>query len=133
MIGLSHIAGLLAAATHFYGIREGYRRPVSRTAPMARWISLESMLASGVAAAESGFAILLTLFSYWTQHGYTMIGTVLPAVTGTTLIVVGAQNVLGGFLLAIINGHEAEFLKEKPESALQPSISRREFPRAASR
>jgi hypothetical protein len=136
MIGLSHIAGLLAAATHLYGVREGYRRPGSRTAPIARWISLESMLASGVAAAGFGFAVLLTLFSYWTQHGYTMIGTVLPAVTGTTLIVVGAQNVLGGFLLAIINGHDAEFLKEKPESALQltkPSISRQEFPRAASR
>jgi len=136
MIGLSHVAGLLAAATHLYGIREGYRRPAPRTAPMARWISLESMLASGLAVAASGFAILLTLFGYWTRHGYTMIGTVLPAVTGTTLIVVGAQNVLGGFLLAIINGHEAEFLKEKPESAPQltkPSISRQEFPRAASR
>jgi mannose/fructose/N-acetylgalactosamine-specific phosphotransferase system component IIC len=103
---------------------------------MAQWISLESMLASGLAVAASGFAILLTLFSYWTRHGYTTIGTVLPAVTGTTLIVVGAQNILGGFLLAIINGHEAEFLKEKPESAPQltkPSISWQEFPRAASR
>jgi len=135
MIGLSHVAGLLSAATHLYGIREGYRRPAPRTAPMARWISLESMLTSGVAAAASGFAILLTLFGYWTQHGYTMIGTVLPAVTGT-LIVVGAQNILGGFLLAIISGHDAEFLKDRPQSALQltkPSISRQEFPRAASR
>ena len=136
MIGLSHVAGLLAAATHLYGVREGYRRPASWTAPMAQWISLESMLASGSAVAASGFAILLTLFSYWTQHGYTMIGTVLPAVTGTTLIVVGAQNILGGFLLAIISGHEADFLKDRPESAPQltkPSISRQEFPRAASR
>lgn len=136
MIGLSHVAGLLAAATHLYGVREGYRRPAPWTESMVQWISLESMLASGLAVAASGFAILLTLFSYWTQHGHTMIGTVLPAVTGTTLIVVGAQNVLGGFLLAIINGHEAEFLKEKPESAPQltkRSISRQEFPRAASR
>jgi hypothetical protein len=136
MIGLSHIAGLLAAATHLYGTSQGYRRPAPWAAPMAQWISLESMLASGLAVAASGFAILLTLFSYWTQHGYTTIGTVLPAVTGTTLIVVGAQNILGGFLLAIINGHEAEFLKEKPESAPQltkPSISWQEFPRAASR
>ena len=136
MIGLSHVAGLLAAATYLYGVREGYRRPAPRTAPMARWISLESMLASGVAAAGFGFAILLTLFGYWTRHGYTMIGTVLPAVAGTTLIVVGAQNILGGFLLAIINGHEADFLKDRPESAprlAKPLISRQEFPRAASR
>ena len=40
-----------------------------------------------------------------------MINTVLPAVTGTTLIVVGAQNILGGFLLAVISGNEADFLK----------------------
>jgi hypothetical protein len=136
MIGLSHIAGLLAAATHLYGVREGYRRPPPRTAPMARCISLESMLASGLAVAASGFAILLTLFSYWTQHGYTMIGTVLPAVTGTTLIVVGAQNILGGFLLAIISGHDADFLKDRPQSAprlANPPIPRQEFPRAASR
>jgi len=136
MIGLSHIAGLLAAATHLYGTSQGYRRPAPWAAPMAQWITLESMLASGLAVAASGFAILLTLFSYWTQHGYTTIGTVLPAVAGTTLIVVGAQNVLGGFLLAIISGHEADFLKERPESAprmAKPSISWQEHPRAASR
>jgi hypothetical protein len=135
MIGLSHVAGLIAAATHLYGIRQGYRRPAPWTAPMAQWISLESMLASGLAVAASGFAILLTLFSYWTQHGYTMIGTVLPAVTGTTLIVVGAQNILGGFLLAIISGHEADFLKNRPESALRLANARayrREPKRAAS-
>jgi len=88
-----------------------------------------------LAVAASGFAILLTLFSYWTQHGYTTIVTVLPAVTGTTLIVVGAQNVLGGFLLAIINGHEAEFLKGRPQSAprlANPRAPQREPKRAAS-
>jgi hypothetical protein len=135
MIGLSHIAGLLAAATHLYGTSQGYRRPAPWAAPIAQWISLESMLASGLAVAASGFAILLTLFSYWTQHGYTTIGTVLPAVTGTTLIVVGAQNVLGGFLLAIISGHEAEFLKNRPECAprlANPRAHRREPKRAAS-
>lgn len=111
MIGLSHIAGLLAAATHLYGVRQGYRRPAAWTAPMAHWISLESMLASGLVVGALGFAILLMLLGYWTRHGFLMISTVLPAVTGTTLIVVGAQNMLGGFLLAIINGHEADFLK----------------------
>jgi hypothetical protein len=97
MIGLSHIAGLLAAATNLYGVREGYRRPAPRTAPMARWISLESMLASGLVVGALGFAILLMLLGYWTRHGYLMISTVLPAVTGTTLIVVGAQTFWADF------------------------------------
>lgn len=97
MIGLSHIAGLLAAATNLYGVREGYRRPTPRTAPMARWISLESMLASGLVLGALGFAILLIVLGYWTRHGYLMISTVLPAVTGTTLIVVGAQTFWADF------------------------------------
>jgi hypothetical protein len=33
-------------------------------------------------------------------------------VIGTSLVVVGVQNALGGFLLAILNGNEAEFLRE---------------------
>ena len=41
-----------------------------------------------------------------------------------TLIAVGAQNALGGFLLAIINGNEAEFLKVQPKAPTQrPSAS----------
>ena len=58
MIGLSHIAGLLAAATHLLW-RQGRLSPsgpAPRTAPMARCISLESMLASGLAVSSvSGF------------------------------------------------------------------------------
>ena len=34
--------------------------------------------------------------------------TVLPAVAGSTLVVMGVQNMLGGFLIAIVNGNEAE-------------------------
>jgi hypothetical protein len=41
------------------------------------------------------------------------IGNALSAVVGTTLIFVGAQNALRGFLLAIINGNEAPLLNDK--------------------
>ena len=37
--------------------------------------------------------------------------SVLPAVLGTLLITLGAQNALGGFLLAIVSGNEARFLE----------------------
>ena len=70
---------------------------------------------SGAAVFSLGFAILLAVLGYWSHHHYTAIKSVLPAVVGVTLIVIGAQNALGGFLLAIINGNEAEFLKETAE------------------
>jgi hypothetical protein len=46
---------------------------------------------------------------------------VLPAVIGTTLIVVGVQNALGGFLLAILNGNEAEFLRTPDWQEQEPT------------
>jgi glycosyltransferase involved in cell wall biosynthesis len=112
MLGVAHITALLAAATHLYGIREGYQRPASWTPQLARFVSLESMLLSGLALIGTGFALLLGVVGYWTQNRFGAIGNVLPAVLGTSLLTIGAQNALGGFLLAIIAGNEAEFLKK---------------------
>jgi glycosyltransferase involved in cell wall biosynthesis len=122
MLGVAHTSGLLAAATHLYGIREGYRRPGPRTSKFSRWISLETMLMSGLAAAIGGLIVLFMVVGYWSAHGFTAIGSVLPAVLGTMLIVVGAQNALGGFLLAIVGGNEASFLRQP---ARQPMAMRR--------
>jgi hypothetical protein len=111
MLGVAHTSGLLAAATHLYGVREGYRRPSVRAAKFSRWVSLETMVASGLAAVTCGLIVLLTVIGYWSARGFAAIGSVTPAVLGTTLIVIGAQNALGGFLLAVIGGNEASFLK----------------------
>lgn len=113
MLGLGHSAGLLAAATHLYGVREGYRRPDARAARWARWISLESMLGAGILGAATGVCVLAAVVWYWSRHSYGPIGSVLPAVLGTSLMVLGTQNALGGFLLAVIGGNEAAFLKER--------------------
>jgi len=112
MLGLGHIACLLAAAVHLYGRRQGFRQPSPWEAQVAPWISLETMVIAGGTAFMSGFSVLVFVVGYWSEHHYAAIGNMLPAVVGTTLMVVGAQNVLGGFLLAVINGHEAEFLSE---------------------
>ena len=114
MLGMSHVAGLIAAASHLYGVREGYRRPSVWTSRMSRWVSLESMLVSGAIFAIAGLAILFGVVAYWSAAQYASIVNVLPAVAGTSLIVVGMQNALGGFLLAILNGNEAEFLRNIP-------------------
>ncbi|WP_020176022.1 glycosyltransferase family 2 protein [Methyloferula stellata] len=119
MLGLAHIAGLLAVAVHLYGRRQGYRHSSPWEARVASWISLETMLLAGGVAFMTGFGVLVLVLGYWSQHHFMAIGNMLPAVIGTTLMVIGAQNVLGGFLLAVINGHEADFLNEEK---YQPAV-----------
>jgi glycosyltransferase involved in cell wall biosynthesis len=117
LLGLSHIEILLATASHLYGRRQGYRRPSTWEERLSNWATLEAMLISGALAIVAGLATLLGVLGYWSGHHFAAINTVLPAVLGTTLIVVGAQNALGGFLLAIINGNEAKFLAATDEPA----------------
>jgi glycosyltransferase involved in cell wall biosynthesis len=123
MLGMSHAAGLLAAASHLYGVRENYRRPSPLTVFLARWVSLETMLVAGLGGVLAGLAMLFAVVAYWSAGSYGPIFNVLPAVAGISLIVIGVQNALGGFLLAIICGNEADFLGEmnRAEKAFAPS------------
>jgi glycosyltransferase involved in cell wall biosynthesis len=111
VLTVAHTAALLAAAGVLYGVREGYRPPSEWARSLARWVSLETMLIAGVAAALVGFGILGYLLSYWSVHAFKPIANVLPAVLGTSLVVIGAQNVLGGFMLSIIAGNDANFMR----------------------
>ncbi len=114
LLGLAHIGFLFAASSHLYGRRAGYRPKSGRLDAFSKWITLETMLIAGVALIAAGLAILVGVLGYWSQNHFSAIRSALPAAVGATLLVLGAQNALGGFLLAIVNGNEAEFLK--PES-----------------
>ena len=120
MLGVAHVTGLLAAASHLYGIREGYQRPATWTPVLARWVSLESMLIAGLLMIAAGLAVLIGVIGYWSSNHYGMITSVLPAVVGTSLLAIGAQNALGGFLLAIIAGNEAEFMRGLDPQTARP-------------
>jgi glycosyltransferase involved in cell wall biosynthesis len=133
MFGLGHIAGLLAVAMHLYGRRQGYRSSSPWERRVANWISLETMILAGGVAFMLGFAVLVFVLGYWSQHRFVAIDSVLPAVVGTTLMVVGAQNALGGFLLAIINGHEADFLNEEKPDLVAASNTRADAQKKLSR
>jgi glycosyltransferase involved in cell wall biosynthesis len=115
LLGLAHTAALLAVAIYLCGRGRGYRRPAAWETRIASWHSLETMLLAGGAAFGAGFATLVFVLGYWSEHRYAAIGNILPAVVGTTLMVIGAQNALGGFLLAVINGNEAQFTTEIAE------------------
>jgi hypothetical protein len=114
LLTVSHTATLLTAAGNLYGIGQGYRRRSERSQAFARWVSLESMLVVGFTCMLVGFGILGYLLSYWSTHRFEPIGNVLPAILGTSLIVIGAQNILGGFLLSIVNGNNANLINSAP-------------------
>jgi len=122
LLGLAHVAALLAAATHLHGRRQGYRGPAVWETRLAGWASLEAMLLSGAVAFAAGLAILFSVLGYWSSHHFVAIDNALPAVAGATLIVLGAQNALGGFLLAIVNGNEANFARKKGARAPDPRL-----------
>ncbi len=114
---LSHIGIVLALAGQLYGIRERYRSAPGFLKSLVPWLTLETMLISGLGAIAAGLAILIGVVVYWSVHNLGPIANVLPAVAGTCAIAIGVQNMLGGFLLAIVGGNEAAFLKEVGDQA----------------
>lgn len=107
---LSHIAIILALAGQIYGIRERYRAPPRWLAALAPRLTLETMLLAGCAAVAFGLAVLIGVVVHWSTHNLAPIANVLPAVAGTCALAIGMQNILGGFLLSIVGGNNAEFL-----------------------
>ena len=117
MVALGHMAGILAMASHLYGLRAGYRRAQPWIQSLARWVTLETMITGGLTLAALGLANLLWVVADWSAREFGRAPSVLPAVTGTLLITLGAQTILGGFLLSIVNGNEAKFLREQGPTA----------------
>jgi glycosyltransferase involved in cell wall biosynthesis len=116
MLSVSQIAAVLAFASHLYGVRAGYRRPKPWLIGLSRWVTLETLVVTGALSMLAGLAILVWAVVAWTGRGFGPNETVLPAVLGSVLVALGAQNVLGGFLLAIVGGNEARFLEAAPDS-----------------
>jgi glycosyltransferase involved in cell wall biosynthesis len=110
MVGGSHLATILTFASHLYGVREGYRRPNPLVNVLAGWVHLETMIVAGVVSGAIGLAILAGVLLGWRARDFGPADSVLPAVFGTLLMTLGAQNFLGGFLLSIVGGNEAKFL-----------------------
>lgn len=110
MVSIGHISLVLGGAAHLFGVRAGYRIPKSWLARMSGWLNLETMLATGVAIAAVGFLLLGGVAVAWFKRSFGAADSVLPAVLGTLCLSLGAQNVLGGFLLSVIGGNEARFV-----------------------
>ena len=129
---ISHTAALLVAAGHFFGLREGYRRQSELWRRLAPWLSLEAMLMTGLASLFCGLGVLAVVLGHWSANRFVPIGNVLPGVVGTALLAVGAQNVLGGFLLAIVNGNNADLKQQASEARNTHRTSTSRVPSAVS-
>ena len=104
-----HFALIMAVATHLFGVRQGYRlmRPALRAS--AGWLTLETMLVSGIGLIAAGLAGLLAVTVWWGKSGFVALETQLPLILFATSAAVGLQNVLGGFLLSVIAGNDNRF------------------------
>ena len=105
-----HFAAIMAVATHFIGVRGGYRhlRP-----SLARWshvLRLEVALALGAALMLLSLVALVGIVMFWRARGYVALPSELPLVLALACGAVGVQTALGGFLLSIIAGHEPAFV-----------------------
>ncbi len=105
-----HLALLMAAAGHLHGVASGYRRLRPMMARMGRMLNLESMLTVGAIQMAASAAIFGATGWYWSSHGFVALPNSLPLVLAGILGATGAQTVFGGFLLAILAGHDARFL-----------------------
>jgi glycosyltransferase involved in cell wall biosynthesis len=113
---LSHVATILALAGKFYGIREKYRSAPKWLEALSPWLTLETMLILGLVCIGAGFSILAGVVVHWSAHDLAPIASVLPAVLGTCALAIGMQNILGGFLLAIVSGNNADFVQARTHS-----------------
>jgi glycosyltransferase involved in cell wall biosynthesis len=117
ILGLSHMSAILGATGNLYGVRAGYRVPNPITRELARLLSLETMLVAGGLSISLGLGILAIVMWQWQARDFAATYSVVPAVIGTLCLTLGLQNVLGGFLLAIVGGNEARFMAAAGKSS----------------
>jgi Glycosyl transferase family 2 len=105
-----HFAFLIAIATHLHGVRSGYRplRPLLRR--YEKLLTLETLLIAGCSMIGTSVAGFVTIGVYWTGSSFTALPSTLPLTLCAVVGATGAQTLFGGFLLAIIAGHETQFV-----------------------
>ncbi|MEY2944085.1 MAG: hypothetical protein RLY97_2099 [Pseudomonadota bacterium] len=109
LMTVGHLAGILALATHFYGVRQGYRQLRPMLARISTWLRLENALIIGVGLMGISAGALAAIALRWSAGGFTALPTTLPLILAAATGAMGMQTILGGFMLAIIAGHDAKF------------------------
>ena len=116
LVTTGHFSLLMALATHFHGVRQGYRtlRPVFRL--LSGVLTLENALILGGGLMLASAAMFVAVVWWWSLRGYVALPNTLPLLSAAITGVIGMQTALGGFLLSVIAGHEAQFCPRLPAS-----------------
>jgi hypothetical protein len=110
-------AGMMGIASHLYGVREGYRQPKPTLLRMRNWLSLESCVITGLALLFLSAASLAGIGIYWGSERFAALPSVLPVTLAGLAGTTGLQTLLGGFLLAVVGGNEADFFRPADQPA----------------
>jgi glycosyltransferase involved in cell wall biosynthesis len=107
-----HFAAIMALATHFYGVRQGYRslRPILRR--LSGMLTLEVALIVGGIMIGAAVAAFVGIALWWSTLGFAALPSTVPLLLAAVAGVVGLQTALGGVLIAVIGGHDARFVAE---------------------
>ncbi|PSJ42254.1 family 2 glycosyl transferase [Sphingomonas deserti] len=123
-----HFAGLMALAMHLHGVRAGYRRPAPLLSKFRGLLQLEVFLAGGGALLLSSLTLFAAIGFQWSGASFAALPSVLPLTAAAALGATGLQTMLGGFVVAIIAGHNAEFGAAIPPAARQSGPISPPFP-----
>ena len=117
LLTVGHFAAIMAVATHFHGVRSGYRSLRPALERWSRVLTLETALMAGAALILLSVLGLLAILLRWRAGGFVALPSVLPLVLSLAIGAVGVQTALGGFLLSIIAGHDAAFVPRPDKAA----------------
>jgi hypothetical protein len=124
LMAVGHMAGLMAVSSHLLGVKVGYRLPKAWLLRSRSLLTLEICLIGGLAMIAVSFASMAGISVYWGAGSFAALPSILPVALAGTVGTIGLQTLLGGFLLAVIGGNEADFLADataETSVALRPA------------
>ena len=107
-IGLSHLGFLFGMATAIYGIREGYRLPTPVLAFALKCTKLNNMLVLGSGCVSLGIVLFVYVVYVWQTQEYGALQRIREMIASATMVQLGMQTILGGFMLAVLRGNHAD-------------------------
>ena len=107
LLTIAHQAALFGVASLIYSLREGFRVAKPAHGKILRVVRLEFMLLVSLFLVACGALLFFQVLRLWAGSGFGELSAVRELVGATTLLGLGAQNFLGGFLLAVVAGNEA--------------------------